>query len=706
MSFHTLNELKQFFHQFPAFAFYGLGNIGTMLYSYLEVVGLTERLQFYILTAAEEVPERFLDKPIRLITTLSEQERDIPIFIAATGMARDEIGEMLAQMGVRSYFAASDEVFQNAKSKIFQQSLQTVAENTVVQALSSVQEEKSRTDILFISPPYWDVYSPFSAVPSLMGRMKQQGIAAVQVDLGIAAFRYLLTHIWKPTAYRLMGYGFYQKEVCRYKDNPYPTYKSYYNALWFFKKEEFPLDAVKAEYENLNDVQRGVINLFYQALLELDEKNVNFNTLDCIQDALELGSWDILYSVLLSDKEQRRLENLPNIVGVSVTSTRQFLPACRLAGIIRKVKPGVKLLLGGSCSDLFVESLYPSKREIFNYFDYVIVGEGETAVWKLCRYLQGDNVPLDTIPNLVYINNNHQVSHGERLLEDVETLPLADYRGLDLDEYVAPRPILPYQASRGCHYGQCAFCNHNEWYRHNYRMKSSAKVVREIVQLSEKYGVYDIQFVDEAIRPDHFAAIIGEMEQAESYHDIHWFYYSRVSRQYTADLLIRAYQCGCRMVMFGVETFNQRLLGFIRKGITADTARYCLKLFHENRIMTYAWLMSNLPSETVEEVREDMAEVECNIANIDAASVGPFLLEFNTDMYHEPQQFNIISKDLEHPECFASHHEGEIIDKDAMLACYHKEYVPLLCKYFFYRDRYQVYFGIAKEADGGKREKT
>lgn len=695
MNISKLEELEKFFKKTDVFSFYGLGAIGTMMLSYLDTYGLSNKLQFFILTAKEEGTNSFFGKPVRSVEELSKEEKFVPVFIATRQPLHDEILKTLAMHGMKDSVTVSDEVFLEVENRVQLKLLGETNEHAVVHALSELQDTSSEADVLLLSPPYWDVYSPFSAVPSLMGKLKENGISAIQADIGIECFHYLLSHIWRPIALYFMSDAFYRK-VCEYKNNPYRTYEEYFSALWFFQEREFPVNRVKKLYTSMNDIQCGVINCFYQRLLSLDNKSINFNTLQSIHDEIKNNSWNIFYSALSSERIKSVLKGIPRIVGISATGLNQFLPACKLASLIKAAKPDAKLILGGSCADLFMESEYPFKKEIYDFFDYVIVGEGETALCKICDCLKrGSSVGKD-IPNVAHLDGENRVSYATQILEDVETLPLADYTGLDLSRYMAPRPILPYQASRGCHYGQCAFCNHNEKYRHNYRMKSSKKVVYELVQLSMKYCIKDIQFVDEAIRPDHFEGIVETMECMESFHDICWFYYSRVSRRYHPELLCRAYQCGCRMVMFGIETLNQRLLSFIKKGIQADTSRYCLKLFYECGIKTYAWLMGNLPSETVGELRADIVDVEKTIPYIDAAAVGAFRLEINTDMYKNPQQYNILSVNLACPEKFSSHYNNELIDKEAMLRSISNEYMSMLYKYFFYRDRYDVYFRAEK----------
>ena len=144
--------------------------------------------------------------------------------------------------------------------------------------------------------------------------------------------------------------------------------------------------------------------------------------------------------------------------------------------------------------------------------------------------------------------------------------------------------------------------------------------------------------------------------------------------------------------MFGIETFNQRLLKLIKKGITAEASKYCLDLFHECGIKTYAWFLCNLPSETIEETKEDMEQTKKMLYCLDAFYIGIFSLYANTDMYIKPEQYNIIGMHPTDPQKFTSHNDGVIIDNDAMLDFCVKEYRPMQIKYCFTWSRYTLFF--------------
>lgn len=551
---------------------------------------------------------------------------------------------------------------------------------------------KTDVDIMLLTPPYWDIYSPFSATACLSASLKRDGITVFQNDIGIQCFHNAIKNKYKDISEKFMSKNYYNDIVKKYEKNNYLTYEEYRQALWFFDKDYFDFNKVKKKYFSMSNVQKRVIDEFYMRINAIDTIDMNFDdNKHTIDDNMKKNAFINLLETLLSDSLETIYEKKPKILGFSVTSSFQFLTACEIAKLFREFLPDTQFLFGGSCADLFVRSAYKNKLEIYKYFDYILIGEGETALKELLRYT-GHKTNIDKVPNLVHIKDDNSITIDEVVIEDVISLPTPDYDDLDLSLYMAPELILPYQSSRGCHYGYCAFCNHDEKYRHNYRSKQMEQVVKDILKLHYRYKANYFQFVDEAIRPDCFKLMIDEMDKHEEFKKIKWFYYSRVSMQYDLQTVIKAKKNGCSMVMFGIETFNQRLLNFIKKGINVETSRYCLKLFHENGIKTYAWLMSALPSETMDDAEKDFMDLKKEIKNIDAFSIGSFFLSKNTDMYMSPSKYNITRINDDDPYDFDSHYEGEKIDRRKIMDFVKYKYAIYQIRRHMYDNRYTVFF--------------
>lgn len=670
---------------------YGAGAICFLVTDFIDKLNIPAKINGIVVANTSNNPKQIANIPV----TEYSIKTDINILLLALSSKHTE--EVLKTIDFEGEIVVLESDMENQiRNRIRDYNnqnalnLRKTLEEEVVKKWTAIK--KDDVDVMLLTPPYWDIYAPFSATACLTASLKQDGYETVQSDIGIKCFRNALDKNWRSVSQRFLSQNYYNDVVKEYEKNTYPTFESYETAMWFFTGEHFDVEKVKKEYRNMSYVQRRVIDEFYRMVNDLDTIDINFDEKGMsIIDSLDKYAFINLLETLMNDDLNILFSKRPMLLGFSITSSFQFLAACEMASILKQIYPQCKLVFGGSCADLFMRSAYPNKKEIYQFFDYVLIGEGETALTRLVEHIEG-KIDVENIPNLVSIGSDNTVHVKDSIIENVLSLPTPDYDGLDLSLYMAPDTILPYQSSRGCHYGYCAFCNHDEKYRHNYRSKQVKKVVDEMLILHRKYNVNYFQFVDEAIRPDCFKLIVEEMSLHKEFKEIKWFFYSRVSREYTAELIQLAKKNGCEMVMFGIESFNQRLLNFIKKGISADTSRYCLKLFHENGIKTYAWLMSALPSETIEEAKEDFNQLTKEIVNIDSFCVGEFFLSKNTDMYLNPEQYNITRVNEDDPYDFDTFYENVKIDRAELLNFVRNEYSYYQRKRQMYDNRYTVFF--------------
>lgn len=690
-----IENLVKVIEKYEGVYLYGAGNVSLKIIDVLKNNGTANKIKDIFVSKMKNNSSMEAFHNVREFDA-AIVEKEFPIIIAVSAKYRDEIKDILECSHLNNYFLLGKEFEGSIKNYLLKLRIKNLRKEIDSIFWDEYMENVIRfqNDITFFSPPYWDVYSPFSAVPCLKAKLVQEGYRVEQVDLGIISIHNLLENNWRTQAEYLLSEQFYNDTIRGMRKNTYSEYHAYKDGMWFLKENSsncFHIEAVKENYKTFNVIQKRVLERFYDAIYYEDASDIDFDTCESIEKVLEEYMSVNYYEVLCREEVKAVLKKLPDVVGISIVSTCQFIPGCLLAKIIKENKPEIQIIFGGSCADLFIKSEYKNKEHIKKYFDYILIGEGETAIIMLMKHIKL-GIRLDEVPNLVSIDKNGSVTYNKLIIENVHTLPVPDYTGLNLDLYLSPYPILPYQTSRGCHYGHCAFCNHDEKYRHNYRSKDMKTVVKELLYLSKKYHVRHFQFVDEAIKPDCFEMMVNEMDKYQEFKYMKWFYYSRVSRFYNKEILDKAKKNGCDMVMFGVETLNQRLLSFIKKGIAADTSKYCLKLFHECGIKTYAWLMCNLPSETLEEVEEDYNQIKLMKDCISAISVGLFMLVRNTDMYQNLEKYNILQTDDSDTRLFVSHNNGKIINKNEMFRFYYEKYLPLQTSWDFSGNRYTLFF--------------
>ena len=100
--------------------------------------------------------------------------KDIPIIIAVSVKYRNEIKNILEHNNINNYLVLGEkfeESIKNCLLKIKIKNLRKEIDNAFLQR-NTDKISNCQNDILFFSPPYWDTYAPFSAVPCLKAKLE------------------------------------------------------------------------------------------------------------------------------------------------------------------------------------------------------------------------------------------------------------------------------------------------------------------------------------------------------------------------------------------------------------------------------------------------------------------------------------------------------------------------------------------------------
>lgn len=550
-------------------------------------------------------------------------------------------------------------------------------------------------DILFITPPIWDVNSPFLAVPLLMAVVKTAGGSCAQMDLNVTAFADMYDHRRNRLFEKFLTKEYYDERVVPWKNSPVNTYEEYLQKINFLRREKLELSELKRIFLKGGMLERGIIGAIRDDVVRMfsPSRPKNIFTID---ESMPLHAIEIIERCFNRHPELTvRIENA-KLIGVSVTGVAQLPYAIELIVRIRKAHPAARIVIGGSAVSLIAKCHSNNVQRLLEFCDYIVIGDGETAITMLADLVlrggQESALRLENIPGLLYRDGGNIRTNPPNTERNMSSIPAPCFDGLDLNAYFLPEPLIPYQASRGCFYGQCAFCNHDPDYRHHYRENTAEKVVDDLLKIVSETGSRNIQLVDEAIEPEFFSELVCAMDDNPAFERINWYCYLRVSSKYSQKIVKLAQRNGLRLVMFGVETLQQRMLKFIKKGIVAGVAKNNLKLFHENGISTFAWLMHGLPSETEGEARED-AEMIADVSDyLDGCSSGRFLLHVNTDMIREPKKYNILSINSTDGYNFVHHYMNEPIDTKAVCDAYMSVMKPLRREKYFSTDRFVLFY--------------
>jgi radical SAM superfamily enzyme YgiQ (UPF0313 family) len=308
-------------------------------------------------------------------------------------------------------------------------------------------------------------------------------------------------------------------------------------------------------------------NLFYNSpplglgylAAVLEKRNIPVKIIDAAVENLKI-----------SEIRNRYQKFRPDIVGITST-TYSFRSAIGIAGMIKDEKTDTKIIIGGPHA-----TADPVSILAYKYFDIGVLGEGEVTLLELIDGLEGKH-DLRDIEGIIfrrgseiyftkprdYIENLDELPFPARHL-----LPLELYRPQPNDERAIPK--LSMISSRGCPFG-CIFCDKSVFGK-RYRTFSPKYIVSEMEHLVRDFGAKDIAFLDSCftVNKERVKSILTEMRNRNL--KVSWTCTARVD-VVTKDLLSDMKKTGCWRVRLGIESGNDNVLEFIKKGITKEQVR-------------------------------------------------------------------------------------------------------------------------------------
>jgi len=255
-------------------------------------------------------------------------------------------------------------------------------------------------------------------------------------------------------------------------------------------------------------------------------------------------------------------------------------------------------------------SLLPAQAAAHELADYVIAGEGETALAELARRL-ASGADTAGIPGVWRKKDGAVEAPARAPLLDLETLPPAPYGLVDMERYAQTyrgRRMFFYQSSRGCPC-RCAYCYNRAFSRGLLRAKSAELTLREIKDLRSRYDFSLVYLLDDNFFIDQSRAMailtglkgmgLGSVLQGV---DI-----ETLARMTDSDLDYLE-SAGVARLAIGVESGVDRVRrGILNKSGDLKLAREQLARFMGRKIHVLCSFIVGLPAETPEEIRATMA---------------------------------------------------------------------------------------------------
>jgi radical SAM superfamily enzyme YgiQ (UPF0313 family) len=293
----------------------------------------------------------------------------------------------------------------------------------------------------------------------------------------------------------------------------------------------------------------------------------------------------------------------PDILGFSTFAT-SGRTAAAISAEVKKENPNVTVVFGN------YYATFNSERVLRKYpsVDIIVRGEGERTVVDLVDCLKKRGRLKDVL-GISFRSEGGVVSTADSpLIKDLDSLPFPD-RSLVDDEYhsvmaganVAPKKFTSIVSSRGCVY-RCRFCCCTQFAHSRWRSRSVQNTMEELRFLVSE-GYKQFIFVDDNFtgNPKNVIRLCREMRREKL--DIEWICEGRVDTG-SYEMFWEVAHAGCRILYFGIESANQRILDYYNKRITPEQTRAAVKTARRaGADAIVGSFIVGAPDETREEIR-------------------------------------------------------------------------------------------------------
>jgi len=323
----------------------------------------------------------------------------------------------------------------------------------------------------------------------------------------------------------------------------------------------------------------------------------------------------------------------PDIIGFSVLlSTAKEAP--KIAERVKAENPDITVVFGSHHATFNAERILKK----YPFVDIVVRGEGEHTSLEIARCLEKQR-ELDKVEGVTFRKNGRIVSNPDRPLnKDVDALPFPDrdlagvqYKSAIFGVKINSRKFTTILSSRGCPFN-CSFCGIRKFTRRAWRPRSVENVIAELEYLQSE-GYEQFLFADDnfTLNAKRVSKLCRSIKKEGM--DIEWFCDSRVDH-ITYDMFREMVNAGCKCLFFGIESANQRILDYYRKGITPEQSEKAVRKARKAGIdIIVGSFIVGAPDETQREIINTLQFA--NKLDIDVPDVNILGAQTGTDIWND-----------------------------------------------------------------------
>jgi len=556
--------------------------------------------------------------------------------------------------------------------------------------------------VVLITPPFTQLNTPYPATAYLKGFLNTQNIASFQCDLGIEVILKLfssegLTSIFSGLPTSDVGLSPNSQRIYNLRDSYIQTIdpviaflqgKNNTLAHVICEGNFLPEASRFAQTEELEwafgtmgnrDKAKHLATLYLEDLSDLIVEAIDphfgfsryaerlgrsANSFDEMNAALHQP--DSFIDQITLQLLQEKIEHAqPTLVAFSVPFPGNLYSAFKCAQYLKTHYPELKIAMGGGFANTELRSL--SDPRVFEYFDFVLLDDGEAPLLTLIEHLDGKREKAE-------LKRTFALENGEVIFLNGSTRPdfsqfevgTPDYSDFRLDSYLSVIEIVnpmhrlwsdgrwnKLTLAHGCYWGRCTFCDTSLDYIRRYEPNTVQVLCDRMEEMIRQTGEIGFHFVDEAAPPALMRALALEIIRRKM--TVVWWTNIRFEKSFTYDLCLLLKESGCIAVSGGLEVASDRLLALINKGVSVSKVAKVTDNFTRAGIMVHAYLMYGFPTQTVQETIDSL-EVVRQLFEAGVVQSGfwhHFALTAHSPVGLNPEKFRIKIEN-EQPRSFAN----------------------------------------------------
>lgn len=512
------------------------------------------------------------------------------------------------------------------------------------------------TKVLFITPPFTQLNTPYPATAYLKGFLNTLQIPSKQADLGIEVILRLfsrkgITQVFEIAALKSNELSENSARILRMK----AAYLQTIGTVIDFLQDKNPTLAYRisdgdflpeaGRFEQSDDLEwafgslgvrdkaRYLATLYLEDIGDLITEAVDPHfgfsryaerlgmsalTFDEMEEALNQPQ-SLIDSILLELLEEKIQAYRPESVAFSVPFPGNLYGALKCGQYLKKHHPDIKVWMGGGYPNTELRSL--KEHRVFDYVDFITLDDGEVPVRLLLEHLEG-KIPLSGLKRTFVRFNGQVMFLNNHAIKDLPQREVGtpDYSGLKLQDYLSVIEVAnpmhrlwsdgrwnKLTLAHGCYWGKCTFCDISLDYIGRYEPINAAILCDRIEEIMAQTGTNGFHFVDEAAPPALMRDLAIEILRRELV--VVWWTNIRFESSFTADLCRLLRMSGCIAVSGGLEVASDRLLALIKKGVTVAQVAQVTNHFTQAGIMVHAYLMYGYPTQTAQETIDSLEMV-------------------------------------------------------------------------------------------------